>query len=312
MQINEVGNNTISTAPIYILSASLFKVDGTPPFSVMKSFSRTALSTMTVAELTRMFVEELIPDGVKFICGYHHSVIRYGDSVETEVVFDEEGETARKAAVHHVSLLLPLEDVRFKGAPGFLHPLDPILDYLCLAQRSGNIIPIVIFKNGLQFRKAAGRSKLQIEEVQEDEDVAECENSIGFDNYYSSRTFQFDESSIIVSHEDYDALSESSLSYDKTPSVTHKKRSLVNNKKEPKNYPLPDLQPVNPPTVLAVPGTISDHSKPDQYAISSTACRNIVQSPSQDRVKKKDRSISNLLTPSPSKRRRKIPVSYKC
>jgi len=289
MTSKEMKEDTILIPPLYIISASLFEVDGTPSFSVMKSFSRESLQSMTVAELTRLFVEELIPDCVKFICGYNHSIIRYGDNVETEVVFDERGNSAQKAIVHHVSLSLPLEDACFNGAAGFLHPRDPILDYFCLAQKSGNIIPVCIFKNGLKYKKAENRNTLIIKETK-DEDVMECEESIGYDNYYSSR--RFEELSVIVSHEDYDALSEPSL--DGTPYYSQRKKR----KEEVKNYQPPNLSDVKPPAVLTVPGTIETR-------------HNIVRSFSRDADKKKEKNVLNH-SPSPMKRRRKTPVSYKC
>jgi len=301
MTSKDVKDDIIFRPPLYILSASLFEVDGTPSFSVMKSFSRDSLQSMTVADLTRMFVEELIPDCVKFICGYNHSIIRYGDNVETEVVFDKNGNSAEKAIVHHVSLSLPLEDACFNGAAGFLHPRDPILDYFWAAQKSGNIIPVCIFKNGLKYKKAEHRNTIKIEEVK-DEDVVECEDSIGYDYYYCNKRFGYEESSVIVSHEDYDALSEPSLSCERMPNDTQKKRP-INDRKESKNTPSSNLPQVNPPAVLTVPRTIE--TKPIETH------PNIVQSPSHDQDKKKEKSV---LTPSPSpmKRRRKMPVSYKC
>jgi len=249
--------------PLYILSASLFGVNGTPSFSVMKSFTRESLESMTVSELTRMFVEELIPDGVKFISGYNHSIIRYGDDRETEVLVEGKNE---KPVVHHVSMSLPLEDACFNGAAGFLYPKDLILNYLCLAQRSGNIIPVCIFKNGLKYHKADTQSTFVMNDVK-DEDVVECEDSIGYDNYYRSRRANYEDNSMIVSHEDY-------LS-------------------EPSQLDPPNLPPVNPPAVLHVPTTIETPA--------------LVQSPSHDNIKKK-----NIPSPSPRKRRRKMPVSYKC
>ena len=164
----------------YILSASVFGANEAMPYSIKKIFTKTSLENTTVAELTRMLVEKIVPNCIKLLCGNHHSVIRYGDDTETEVLVDENDDGTKKALVHHMSLCLPLDDARFNGGAGFLHPDDLVFDHLHLARKSCNVIHVTIFKNGLIHKKAGKRTTLLMQTIEEGSYITEtnCKDAI--------------------------------------------------------------------------------------------------------------------------------------
>lgn len=189
----------------YLISAFVVDDLRSTRFSMMKSFSVETLASMTVAELTRRFVEELFPNCMNFICKNHHAFLRYGDDTETEIIFGKYKTGKERASVHSISISLPVEDQAQNNFIGYLHPSDIILDYLSLARKCGITIPVCIHSKGPPFGKPVKRKRLRLC----CNDDVDNEDKISYGSYYGY-SYNLEESSAMVSHED-DDLSETSL-----------------------------------------------------------------------------------------------------